>query len=781
MGWPNKYGETINLNSTTAASTFSLANASGINVTLTADTTLAAPTNMVAGKEYTYTVTQDATGGRLLAFASIYDGVTDVTTGLPNETRDLTFRYIGGVMRLTHDTGWNLGVISYANKAAFPTRTNARFDKLYFAKDTGITYRFTGSDLYELGEYIPEDSPSTTSGVELTSYFTAAEVTAMRRNNWAGIDLAVLNDKFENALSAHCWSGEQLRVNGILFFKAIRPIRYVGRLNFYCTGTCAGGYGFNLYPDLSVNWANRQGGTPLYLDRGVFETANFDFPTLPPNKPAWSNNKPDFSPSCYIRGIHIQAAGDTANYPANAENMPDYGFVAHCLNEAWVFDACYADTFRKNGFLFSGLQSTPTLYNCGAMSTGTATNTIFGANVTRAASAFAKPVTVYNNMTVASPVVILESECDVDSGAGVSASLNSIANGNVLTIDSIDYTVMQVGAVITSPSKMATPLNIKEQTRIAGVVTNYRVILTVTLSASLPQYTKGRSFPYGLGMKPHPKGADFAVGHNSAAGGQGTAGLINTVNFSGDYSFCSLVGVQGIGTIGLVGLKSENNRHVAHIDTASTGGNLAKIIFSGGYRFDGAAATSNLSAVRIVGGSGRASISSCGGYANSAAYPTFVEDFSNSPNYDVAAVSNISSGITGLSYSNLGTEYSFSDYIVSQRVEVKGWNAQLRLSGKHNANCNMQWDLANTGTPYMLRVGATGNLRAIMTIAGTADPSTITYNRWSGSAMIPAITLTSAGIGFNGAAAAYPIVPSAGVTAAQLHAALLALGLIKES
>lgn len=75
----------------------------GASVTLTGPATLAAPTGLIPGREYTLVARQDATGSRNLSFNAIFkfNGVTPPITATANKTHVLKFLYDGTSMLAT--------------------------------------------------------------------------------------------------------------------------------------------------------------------------------------------------------------------------------------------------------------------------------------------------------------------------------------------------------------------------------------------------------------------------------------------------------------------------------------------------------------------------------------------------------------------------------------------------------------------------------------------------------------------------------------------------------
>lgn len=464
--------------------------------------------------------------------------------------------------------------------------------------------RINGNDLTGAGD-ITVTATGTIGGFrDLATYFTSTEWTAIQTDNYSSVSVTDITTKFEDALAAA--EGKwRLTWEGPAYIKVNRPVRYYGRLNL---GPMASSmYGFmSIYPDLSVNWRS------TYPLRGVLESANFQYPTLPPGKGSWPNSKPDFIAATTIENVTIDADRDSL-YSANKNRVPDFGHVVHCANEAFVMRNCYGNRCGIAGILVSGLQSTPTFYNCGGFNNGRDTDTRFGATVTRTTGgAFAADVYVWaGTNAVAGPSIILE--------AAGSTDLSSIAGGNVLTINGVGYTV----------SSASTTTSITERTIIGGTVTTTRSIRTVTFTGNIPAYTAGRHSACGIAYTTHPNGASFASGVSAADGGQGDGGMVITHNFSGDYNGAAMMRRDGRFILNAFSTKSENNPSLLlSRGNGENGGDDGTALFVG-YRCPRSSMTDQ-GIFRLVGQLYRPSLLAWGKQDGTGAYVDIVQNLTDS-------------------------------------------------------------------------------------------------------------------------------------------------------
>lgn len=90
-----------------ASTTWDAAETTGASVTLTGNTTVATPTNLVPGREYQLIATQDATGGRTLNFSAGYKFEAAISlplTATANKIHVVKFLYTGAYMLATSVT-----------------------------------------------------------------------------------------------------------------------------------------------------------------------------------------------------------------------------------------------------------------------------------------------------------------------------------------------------------------------------------------------------------------------------------------------------------------------------------------------------------------------------------------------------------------------------------------------------------------------------------------------------------------------------------------------------
>jgi hypothetical protein len=344
----------------------------------------------------------------------------------------------------------------------------------------------------------------------------------------------------------------------------------------------------------------------------------------------------------------------------------------------------------------------------------------------------------------------------------------AITNGNVLTINSVGYTV----------SSATAPVQINQITRIAGVVTTTRYVCHVTFTGNVAARTRGRTFHAGALCSYHPTN-NFAPGVAPEDGGQGSGGAVRLYDFSCDANRDSVAVHESAGTLLMMGTKSEYNPSAVLINGTAQGGSKCKVTL-GGYRITTGGTYESAdkpgldqSAVRCIG-TGRSSIILLGGQCD-IAYARVIQDLTDYGN----SIDNNTGGAGFTYYNQDSTEKAWVSQLQTDSVEVLDSQAQLILGAKGHPTFRARWltsyDSTNT---YTFSIGASGAEQSVISVDGDSDPTKISFKGWSGAAMVDLITFgNSTSLGFFGHT---PVARPTGVavTAAGIHAALVSLGLI---
>ena len=380
------------------------------------------------------------------------------------------------------------------------------------------------------------------------NYLTDAQIAAVRSNNYSGIDMTLFTDAvqafFTDSLSGEIPDRCAIKVNRPIYLDSFRLTKCIGN------GVSNGGVGSYFYPDLSINWNS------VYPDQGVLQTRNFMWPTAY----AVPGAKPDYWTIAGLENISVNCEKDTALYASNPERVPDYGIVIWCPNEEAYIRRCRGSYARKHNILFGGLLSVPQIEDCSGFHAGIGQNTVFGDAVTRTASAFTAPVTVYYSAYETTTLFV---------EAATVTDLNTLANGDVLTVNGTTYTVNAVPP--------ATVTEVEPTTR-SGVASTTTYSRKLTLSAIIT--ANGRVFPSGLAFTNHPS-LSFAPGISSSNGGRGNGGSARIFGFSGDTNVGSLVYLDGPHSIIFAGPKAEQHSSMVRIGGVNTGNTRARIEITG--------------------------------------------------------------------------------------------------------------------------------------------------------------------------------------------------------
>jgi hypothetical protein len=519
--------------------------------------------------------------------------------------------------------------------------------------------------------------------VRITAFLTPQQRTAMRTNNWAGVDITAFTAAVQAAIYAAQF--KELVIPTPAWLKVNRPLVWREYTTIRGQGLPAKDLGVNIYPDLSVDWHT------LYPDQGVLTADKYLFGD--PNYPAitagfWTG---------VGKNLHLRPDLDAANYAAFRSRVPDYGIVIWCPNESVLMEHVQALNFQKANWMCGGTSSVPTFLHCVGMSAGNGQNTTFGDAVTRPAAPFGAAVTVYFDVG---------NDTTLTLEAATNTDLDTLAPGDSLTINGTAYNVAALATATTA---------INERTVIGGVVTTARFYRRVTLGAAAN--FNGRIFPAGISFRNHPK-LTFAPGVAAALGGRGNGGSARLFGFSGD-SNSALIYCSGGQSLVIVGPKSEGNNSLLHWSGSNLGGGRGHAEISG-YRADGFG-TFDSGLIRITG---KARPSIVAGTGQVVGYSLIMNDQTLTGGAEQLTTASLY-GQGFLCYCRDGSEIASFGSIRTNGLIIGDGNTNVPIADwidGSDTTRRMRWACSNTTEAYRFSVGAANN--NVLTVGSSTGSNT---------------------------------------------------------